>query len=365
MKNLALSYFRTFKMMGLMLLSLSCSMAWAQQTQPMLPPPPPTVSTVPPTGDVNPNGAAFAPAKFVSGFLLQPYDLLVSNFNNAQNLPGTGSTVTRVDAGGHPSPFYQGPSGLGLTGALGVVRDGLVFVGRLPTADGTSATAQPGSLLVLDGNGNQIANLANSNFISGPWGMAIEDLGSSAHIFVSNVLAGTITRLDVSFPSVGAIVVHRMITVGSGFSHRTDPAALVLGPSGLAFDAKNDILYVASSVDNAIYALSGAALAKASLGSGTLVYQDFTHLHGPTQMAWTPNGHLLVANSDGSNIDPNQPSEIVEFTTAGQFVSQFSIDANNGGAFAVALEPIGILASRVAAVDVNANSVTTFTEMAH
>jgi hypothetical protein len=82
-------------------------------------------------------------------------------------------------------------------------------------------------------------------------------------------------------------------------------------------------------------------------------------------MAWAPNGHLLVANSDGSNADPNQPSELVEFTTTGQFVAQYSIDANNGGAFGVAMDPIGVLASRVATTDANQNSVTTFTELAH
>lgn len=54
------------------------------------------------------------------------------------------------------------------------------------------------------------------------------------------------------------------------------------------------------------------------------------------------SGNLLVVNGNGSNADPNQPSEIVEFTTAGQFVSQFSINANKGGAFGIALDPIGI-----------------------
>jgi hypothetical protein len=72
-----------------------------------------------------------------------------------------------------------------------------------------------------------------------------------------------------------------------------------------------------------------------------------------------------VANSDGSNVDPNQPSEIVEFTTAGQFVSQFSIDVNNGGAFGVALQGIGSLAFRIAAVDDDQNVLRTWTEIVH
>lgn len=39
-----------------------------------------------------------------------------------------------------------------------------------------------------------------------------------------------------------------------------------------------------------------------------------TQLRGPLMLATALNGHLLVANSDGYNVDPNQPSEIVEFT---------------------------------------------------
>ena len=45
-----------------------------------------TVSTVPSNGDVNPYGVAFVPADFPAGGLLNPGDLLVSNFNNNQNI---------------------------------------------------------------------------------------------------------------------------------------------------------------------------------------------------------------------------------------------------------------------------------------
>jgi len=258
---------------------------------------------------------------------------LVSNFNNANNLQGTGTTIVRVNSGGQQSLFYQSSnySATGLTAALNVVQRGFVFVGSTPTLDGSPDTVQARSLLVIDGNGNLLGSVANSTLINGPWGMAVADNGGSAHVFVSNVLSGTITRFDVSFPVSGGVVINKAVVVGSGFNHRTDPAALVLVPSGLSFDAGHDILYVASSSDNAIYALSGAVAAKTSLGSGRVVYSDLVHLHGPTQLAAAPNDDLLVADSDGSNVDPNQPSEIVDFTIAGQFVDQFSVDPNNGG----------------------------------
>ena len=91
------------------------------------------------------------------------------------------------------------------------------------------------------------------------------------------------------------------------------------------------------------------------------IYQDPVHLHGPLDLVLAPTGHLLVANSDGSNVDPNQPSELVEFTTTGTFVSQFSVDPNNGGAFGLNLFNVGWGTVRVAAVDDNANTLRLWT----
>ena len=76
------------------------------------------------------------------------------------------------------------------------------------------------------------------------------------------------------------------------------------------------------------------------------------HLHGPIGLVLAPNGDLITANSDAVNADPNQPSELVEFTPTGQFVGQFSIDPNNAGAFGIALSSVGGRL-RLAAVDDN------------
>lgn len=350
-------------MIGASLLAFSFS-AMAQTPSSLFPLPPATVSTVPSNGDVNPYGVAYVPEFVLGGGALQPGDVLVSNFNNNQNLQGTGTTIVRVGAHGDVTTFFQGKAPLGLTAALAVTRRGIVFVGNLPTTDGTSNTVKAGSLLVLDRNGNLIWTLANSTLINGPWGLAMQDWGEGGRIFVSNVLSGTITRLDVEFANNGeAITVLNAVTIASGFNHRVDPAALVLGPSGLLYDAYNDILYVASSADNAIYAINGAGRqANASQGTGTMIYQDLTHLHGPIDIAAAPNGDLIVANSDGSNVDPNQPSELVEFTLDGKFVAQFPVDPNNGGAFGVAVKRTSQTSVRVAAVDDDTNSLTIFNE---
>jgi len=105
-----------------------------------------------------------------------------------------------------------------------------------------------------------------------------------------------------------------------------------VGPTGLAYDVRNDVLYVASTGDNEVFAVKNAGKENDS-GKGRLIYADQVHLHGALAMVLAPNGHLLVSNSDGINPDPNQPSEIVEFTVQGEFIGQLSVDPAEGGAF--------------------------------
>ena len=94
-------------------------------------------------------------------------------------------------------------------------------------------------------------------------------------------------------------------------------------------------------------------------GTGRVIYQDDVHLHGPLAMVQAPNGDLLVSNADVINSDPNQPSEIVEFTTGGRFVKQLSMDLCNQAALSASTcrpRPAGL--ARFAAVDDNAGTVT-------
>jgi len=331
---------------------------WQASAQNVLPFPASTASTVPSFGDVNPYGVFFVPSTVPTDGLLQHGAILVSNFNNNQNLQGTGTSIVQISPQGQTTLFYANSATKGLTAALGILNNGIVIAGYLTTADGTSVTVQPGGLVFIDRHGSTLGIFKTG--ISGPWGMAVNDRGNgSAQVFVSDVLTGNISRLDLSYASNGeSVTVVDTVIIGS-FAHRADPAALELGPSGLALDTVHNILYVASETDNTIYSLQSNAAA--SQGTGTIVYQDATHLHGPLDLMLAPNGHLLVANSDGSNADPNQPSEIVEFTTAGQFVAQYSVDPNNGGAFGLGIQSVGWGTIRIAAVDDNANIIRIWT----
>ena len=114
----------------------------------------------------------------------------------------------------------------------------------------------------------------------------------------------------------------------------SDPAAFEIAPTGLAYDGKHDTLYVASTGDNEIFAVKNASKAKTDHGTGSVVYADQTHLHGPLGLAFAPNGDLITANGDAVNADPNQSSELVEFTRKGKFVAQLQVNMNAGGASA-------------------------------
>jgi hypothetical protein len=52
-------------------------------------------------------------------------------------------------------------------------------------------------------------------------------------------------------------------------------------------------------------------------------------------LRWAPNGDLLAANGDAVKANDLHPSEIVEFTTSGQFVLQYDVDSSQGGAFGI------------------------------
>jgi len=131
-------------------------------------------------------------------------------------------------------------------------------VGNVPTADGTYHTIGQGAVQVIDHNGSRVATWTDPVFLDGPWDLTIDDHGSWAYVFVSNVLNGSVTRLYVTVDSQ-TLGVQSQTTIASGYTHRPNPAALVLGPTGLAYDAGSDTLLTSPRRDrNAIYAVPQA-----------------------------------------------------------------------------------------------------------
>jgi sugar lactone lactonase YvrE len=322
---------------------------------------PQTTLTTPPNGDVNPYGVAFVPHGFRSDGALESGDVLVSNFNDTTNTQGTGTTIVRVTPSGQQSVFFTS-SLPGLSTALGVMRAGFVIVGNVPN-DG-NGNVLPGSLQILNSHGQPVNVPRLNALITDPWDLAVNDLGSLVQVFVANVSGsagpnGTVVRIDLAIVH-GAPRVLDEVRIGSGYMTRLDPNAFVVGPTGLAFDPQRDTLYVASTGDNTVFAIPHAGLRFSDAGTGRGVFSDPAHLRGPLGLVLAPNGDLIAANGDAINGDPTQPSELVEFTPRGKFVSQFSLDPAQGAAFGLAVTSSGHR-TRFAAVNDDTNSVEIWT----
>jgi len=297
-------------------------------------------STVPGNGDVNPYG--MAQVRHTTGNLSAGH-ILVSNFNNSMNQQGTGSTIVEVAPDGTVTVFAQltaaalpgpCPGGVGLTTALVVLDQGWVIVGSLPTSDGTSATAQAGCLIVLDSVGNPVETFYGS-LINGPWDMTAFSGKREAKLFVTNVLngtvaangqvvnGGTVTRLNLQVSDAAMPVLESITVIASGFAERTDPTALVIGPTGVGLQAhcagdRDDCdehdgdhhrsrLYVADTLESRIVAIDDALDRDTSAGTGHTLSAGGT-LNGPLGLTVTPGGEILTVNSgDGliTEIAPN------------------------------------------------------------
>ncbi len=292
--------------------------------------------TIPSNGDLNPYGVAFVLTDFPAGGKIAPGDVLVANFNNSNNLQGTGVTIIKfTPSAGVVAPLISpGQNGTattfftskvtGLSTALGVLRKGFVIVGNLPSTDGTFKTHGQGSLQIIDRNGNLVRTLMDKKFLGSPWDLTINDEGGTAQVFVSNAVTGTVVRLDLSVGE-NDVAIRSQNEIAQGYAHHGNKAAFVLGPTGLAFDKEANTLYVASTMDNAIFAVSAAGMRTSPADKGDLVFKD-PHLRGPLALVFAPNGDLITANGDAVNGDPTHPSELVEFTKGGKFVGESNVD---------------------------------------
>jgi len=169
------------------------------------------------------------------------------------------------------------------------------------------------------------------------WALSFGDGGSAGSQNTLCFTAGLASNSDGLFGAISVQSVPEPSTAVPG-SMQPKSAAVIGGPGGLAYDAKHDTLYVAATGNNEIFAIKHASKTHADRGTGALLYQDQAHLRGPIGLALAPNGDLLTTNDDSVNVDPNQPSELIEFTPDGQFVGELSLDPALGAAFQILVQ---------------------------
>lgn len=310
-------------------------------------------STVPGNGDVNPYGVAVVPR---TEGRLHAGDVLVSNFNNVRNQQGTGTTIVEISPGGRQTLFAQVnparlagacPGGVGLTTALAALNHGWVVVGSLPTKAGDPATSRSGCLLVLDSRG-KVVETFHGNGINGPWDMTAANFGNTADLFVTNVLNGTVAakgkevhrgtvlRLLVTTPAHGVPRLLASTVIGSGFAQKTDPAALVIGPTGVGL-ARDGSLYVADTLGNRIAAIPDALFRHSGDGAGRTVTRGMA-LNSPLGLTVAPGGNVLTVNGGNGNL--------VAVTPGGRQAAVIPLDTSGsppgaGALFGLAIAPRG------------------------
>jgi hypothetical protein len=304
-------------------------------------------STVPSNKDQNPYGIVTVPRSVGS---LVRGNILISNFNNFENLQGTGTTLVQLTPTGTLSLFAQVkpatlpgpcPGGVGLTTALAVLPHGYVIVGSLPTTNGMAATAEAGCLIILNSTGKVVETVSGPP-INGPWDMTAVTYGDDAALFVTNVLNGTVAggKTPTNEGTVVRIRVHTSAhhapaltdpdVIATGFPERTDPAALVVGPTGLALGLEGT-LYVADTQGNRVAAVPNALFRDATLGGGGVTVAKGGFLNNPLGLTLAPNGAVLTANANDGNI--------VETTPFGAEFQPAETGAGAGGLFGLTVAP--------------------------
>lgn len=288
-------------------------------------------STVPGNSSLNPCGTAVVPD---SRGGLTAGDVLVSNFNNAANQQGRGTTIVEVSPGGRQRLFAKIPAdsvpgGAGLTTALVVLRSGWVIAGSLPTADGTAAAMKPGELFVLDSLGH-LREIITGHGIDGPWDATALDSGGTADLFVSNVLNGIVNGQPASTRNGDVVRLTLALTgtmpklaastvIGNGLPVRTGPSALITGPTGVAL-GPDGTLFVADAVNSRIARIPDAVHRQSAFNAGAAgaTVSAGQHLNGPLGLVRVPDGDLLAVNGGDNNL--------VELATSGSQVATRDLD---------------------------------------
>jgi len=139
-----------------------------------------------------------------------------------------------------------------------------------------------------------VAETIFGSLINGPWDMIVQDGDREAKLFVTNVLNGTVAaspnvvntatvlRINLSVSDTQMPSIESITVIGSGFRARTDPLALVVGPTGVglspvcdsddrddcavAHEAREKVLYVADSANNRIAVIPDPATRTTSPG---------------------------------------------------------------------------------------------------
>jgi hypothetical protein len=285
---------------------------------------------------LNPYGLTVAPATtgdFTKG------DLVVCNFNDKENVQGTGYTIVAL----HPTPGSK-PR---------LVSDSKTLVGcdalALGPADDIWAAAfSSNDNPVLSASGTLEENIKGKPF-DRPFGQIYaQPKTASAAFYETNAADGTVVRINL-----GSKFTYDVIAKGFAVNHGKPGS--IFAPSGLAYDPNGDVLYIVDGTNNTVVAFSnvstipnggivvekGGTEFKGPKASDARLVLAGSPLNGPISSALLYNGNLVIGNTT----NPSGQNLLIELTPSGKVLDVRNVDTGAAGAL------FGIVATGTSAAD--------------
>ncbi|MBV8344120.1 MAG: hypothetical protein JO190_03880 [Candidatus Eremiobacteraeota bacterium] len=280
-------------------------------------------STVDPVyGQLNPYGLTVAPATtgdFTKG------DLVVCNFNDKKNVQGTGFTIVAL----HPKPGSK-PTLVSHSKTL-VGCDALALG---PADDIWAAAFSADDNPIISASGKLEGNIKGKPF-NHPFGQIFaQPTSGSAAFYESNAGVGTVVRINLGSKFTFDVIAR-------GFAVNHGKPGSIFAPSGLAYDASIDTLYIVDGTNNTVVAFSkvstipnggiivekgGLKFKGPSAGQARVLFAG-APLNGPISSALLANGNLVVGNTT----NPSGQNIMVELSRSGKVLATRNVDKGAPG----------------------------------
>jgi hypothetical protein len=283
-------------------------------------------STVDPNlHQLNPYGLAVAPSTngdFTKG------DLVVCNIKSTSNVQGPGYTIVGLHPHAHSTPTLVSESKT-LKGcdALALAPDDTIWAAAFTANDNP----------VISSTGQLVVNIKGAPF-DHPFGQIFAAHGGvsgAPAFYATNARSGTVVRINLGSGGFTYDVIAKHFAVNDG-----KPGS-IFGPSGLAYDDRNDTLYIVDGTNNTVVAFAnvgtipaggiivkqgGTSFKGPSAANARLVYAG-PPLNGPISSALLFNGNLVIGNT-GNNTGRNI---LVEMTPHGTILATRNVDHGASG----------------------------------
>jgi hypothetical protein len=315
-------------------------------------------STVDPkNGDEGPHSVAIVKANVTP---LKKGQLLVCNFENSSGTPGDGTTIELLNDAPSSSPtqFAQSSDLKGCAGVAASSQSDYVY--------GAGMTS--GLLVPFNTKGVEQSTFGSpleAPFSDGD--VANKGLYSAEYMFASDVKTGSIVSAGINSYASGFYK-----QVATGFAVNGGSGLNVLGPVGVSYYPKKNVLYIADGVTNTVVKFTNPndllitnEITVSSNGkSFTCSHKKTTcgklilagsPLDEPVAMCALPNGNMIVANAAPAS---GGGDELIELTPTGQVLDTEVVDSGAAPAiFGLASSGTNDASTVIFYTDTNDNSV--------